>query len=541
MQRLTPRICTGLFSACAIAAVLVQDHAWPSAGLVLLAQPPCVAPRPGPPAPARQDALARLLASSEPCPRDVLALRTRIRNAGGAFSTAFINNRGFHNPGDGSFSLFEMVTGKLTPAGDVREGEFFFGHFTGAAGKRLVLNQSPQPGNLMVEVIAWDPAKGMFNFYELLGNGKNGTWSYNGDSQDILIDTEPLHRARAAGRPPFGNGLRCAGCHVNGGPIMKELASPQNDWWTDARKIDRGGREFDAQLAAIASGFVDGDRLSAAVRAGVEKLNTSPQFKAIRAGRSLQEQLRPLFCPIEINFESDVAPLEANGQTTRVPSALFADPRLAEGRLEASRADYDSALQTTGSAFDFPETKLPDADHGWLGPVKATSDQIIVQGLVDAGVIDAEFVSDVLAVDFTNPALSGARCGLLKLVPASASGDWPSWISEGAGRIDCAGGQGTAGQLHDAGAQRRGPSPTRDPVSRHLPRQAENAPVRDLRAETPGATTCGDCRQRDLEEACGPRRFHEILEPDFRVIFPTQKGTPAPNALKLSDSCEITQ
>ena len=118
-----------------------------------------------------------------------------------------------------------------------------------------------------------------------------------------------------------------------------------------AQEIDRGGREFDAPLAAIASGFVDGARLSAGVRTGLEKLNTSPQFKAIRAGRSLQEQLRPLFCPIEINFESDGAPLDANGETTRVPSALFADPRLAEGPLDVSRADYDNALQATGSAF----------------------------------------------------------------------------------------------------------------------------------------------------------------------------------------------
>ena len=541
MKRLTPRICTGLFSACAIAAVLVQEHAWPSAGLVLLAQPPCVAPRPGPPAPARQDALARLLASSEPCPRDVLALRTRIRNAGGAFSTAFINNRGFHNPRAGSFSLFEMVTGKLTPTGDVREGEFFFGHFTRAAGKTLVLNQSPQSGNLMVEVIAWDPGKGMFNFYELIGNGKNGTWSYNGDSQDILIDTEPLHRARAAGRPPFGKGLRCAGCHVNGGPIMKELASPQNDWWTDARKIDRGGREFDDQLAAIASGFVDGDRLSAAVRAGVEKLNTSPQFKAIRAGRSLQEQLRPLFCPIEINFESDVAPLQANGPTTRVPSALFADPRLAEGRLEASRADYDSALQTTGSAFDFPETKLPDADHGWLGPVKATSDQIIVQGLVDAGLIDAEFVSDVLAVDFTNPALSGARCGLLKLVPASASGDWQAGFRKALAASTAPAAKELLANFttpeRSAAAHRQRATTFLDTCRDKLKTRPFVVSMLRLLGQRRAEIAANEISKKPADQTT----FHEILEPDFRVIFPTQKGAPAPNALKLSDSCEISQ
>ena len=538
MQRITSRIGTWLVGMCAIAAVLVTAPVLPSAELVLLAQPPCVALRPGPPQ-TRQDALARLLASSEPCPRDVVALRTRIRNAGGALQTAFINNRGFHNPAKGSFSLFEMVTGTLTPAGEVREGEFFFGHFTMPAGSRLSLDQRPQPGNLMVEVIAWYPGKGMFNFYELLGNGQNGTWSYNGDSRDILIDTEPLHRARAAGAPPFGKGLRCAGCHVNGGPIMKEMAPPQNDWWTEARKIDRGGREFDAQLAAIASGFVDGARLSAGVRAGLEKLNTSPQFKAIRAGRSLQEQLRPLFCPIEINFESDGAPLDANGQTTRVPSALFADPRLAEGPLDVSRADYDNALQTTGSAF--PETNRRDADHGWLGPVKATSDQILVQGLVDAGVIDAELVSDVLAVDFTNPALSGARCNLLKLVPASASDNWPT---EFRNALAASTAPAARELLANVTTPERSAVAHRQRATRFLDSCRDKLKTRPFvvsMLRLLGQRRAEIAANEISKKPAGDQRFHQILEPGFRVIFPTQVGTPASSALKLSESCEITQ
>jgi hypothetical protein len=32
---------------------------------------------------------------------------------------------------------------------------------------------------------------------------------------------------------------------------------------------------------------------------------------------------------------------------------------------------------------------------------------------------------------------------------------------------------------------------------------------------------------------------NQILEPTFRVIFPTQTRTPAPGTLRLSESCEI--
>ena len=128
---------------------------------VLAAQPACVPVLAGQRATSNQDALARLLASSAACPRDVVALRARIKERGGTLTTAFINNRGFHNPGDGSFSLFEVVTGALTSVGTVEGGEFFFGHFTAPAGSRLSLNQSPAPDNLTIEAIASDPASVM--------------------------------------------------------------------------------------------------------------------------------------------------------------------------------------------------------------------------------------------------------------------------------------------------------------------------------------------------------------------------------------------
>jgi hypothetical protein len=43
---------------------------------------------------------------------------------------------------------------------------------------------------------------------------------------------------------------------------------------------------------------------------------------------------------------------------------------------------------------------------------------LLTEALVEMGIIDNEFVADVLAVDFTTPMFSQARCDLLKQVPA---------------------------------------------------------------------------------------------------------------------------
>lgn len=494
------------------------------------AQPTCTPVRNGRPVTGNQDALAQLLAKGGACPRDVVALRARIKEHGGTLSTAFINNRGFHNPAAGSFSLFEVVTGPLTSIGRVGSGEFFFGHFTAPDGMRLVLNQSPADKNLMIEAIAWDPAKGMFNFYELNGTGSTGRWDYNGDSADILADTALLHRQRRPGEAAFGTRLRCSGCHVNGGPIMKELASPHNDWWSASSPLPRGGREFDSRMTAIAAGFVGGDDLAANVRAGLDKLNASPKFLEIRKRRPLPEQLRPLFCPVEINLESDSTPLDKT-TSTKPPSGLLVDPRLARGPLEVSRADYAAGLSATGSAF--PEIDRRDADHAWLGPVKAVSDQLAAQALVSAGIVDDEFVADVLAVDFTNPALSTARCRLLKLVPAEATSDWPARF-----RTALAGSTEPAAQalLQNLTVEGRTASAHRQRGERFLEACRE-------RLKTPDFVVAALklVAQRRAEVAANEisSSRNQILEPTFRVIFPTQTRTPAPGTLRLSESCEI--
>ena len=100
----------------------------------------------GRPVLSNNDPLAKLLLSGGVCPVNVFELRARILAGGAKIKTALVANRGFHNAGSDSFSMFEMVTGRLDPLGiTIDDGDFFFGHFTASKGANtLFANQLPE-------------------------------------------------------------------------------------------------------------------------------------------------------------------------------------------------------------------------------------------------------------------------------------------------------------------------------------------------------------------------------------------------------------
>jgi hypothetical protein len=482
------------------------------------------------------DPLAKLLLAGGPCPANVFEFRARLLGAEAKIKTAFVGNRGFHNFSQGSFSMFEMVSGRLAAVPvEVAEGEFFFGHFTATTdGKDLIANQDPADGNLMIELIAWDPQKKLFNFYEVIGNGEKGQWFYRGDSLDIQADIKLLHRQTNANNPRFGTALRCSGCHTAGGPIMKELATPHNDWET-ARHLPLGNMQPDDKLALILSGLVDAQELAKSVTAGLLKLAGSENFQKAKSAFSLQEQLRPLFCPVELNLESDLTPLDDKGPQVRVPSAFLIDPRLAQDSVTIEGGHYDAALVSLNSSF--PEgPKRRDADHGWLTPVKAFSDALAIDSLIKQGLIDQEFVSDVLAVDLTNPALSSSRCGLLRLLPNKADAGWKETFKASLK---------TSGKTNVAAQE----------LFNNLTDATRNTQFHQAR----GKRLLSQCRNRlqtkdaviKLSQLLSQRRAEafaseisrnpmgQILEPGFRVVFPKTRPPIKPGTLRLTDDCLV--
>jgi hypothetical protein len=480
------------------------------------------------------DALYKVLENTSQCPENVLEFRKEISFQGGAFKTTMVGNRGFHNPKEGSFSLFEIITGNFEKLNlQVKPGEFFIGHFISpGAGNTLTLDQEPSPKSLMIELIAWDYAKGFFNFYELRGNGKTGIWFYRGDSADILSDIKYLHRQKDQNHPQFGNTLRCSGCHVNGGPIMKELFSPNNDWWSPQRPLLLGNRVPDKLLIPFFKSLNPAQDLAQAVVAGVNGLQESPSYQKIKFSLSLQEILRPIFCPMEINFISDPTPFESQARAIIVSSQFMVNPIFSQGSLQMDKDLYKEILGRIGSHF--PETGDLDADHSWLAPVKAYSDIISIQKLLKSGVVNEKFILSVLSVDVGNPALSQTRCELLRYLPETATPQWEQAFIDNLRQSRFNSAVGLAQALTDSKIT---PVILGERASQFLSQCAQKVTT-PLGAQKFVALLF-QRRNEVRASEISKNPLGQILEPGFRVIFPDSSLAPSPEQLKVGQNCEI--
>ena len=479
------------------------------------------------------DGFQRLVAKVGRCPRDVIDLRTMLTQSGARLTTTMVANRGFHNQQAGSFSFFEMAEfPDASPLGDpISRDQLMFGHFTTpVAGDGLDLDQVARRGALMIEMIAWDFHKEVFNFYELIGQGTFSQWHYRGDSSDIWADTMELNLTHGESTNPFGNRLRCSGCHISGGPIMKELETPNDSWWTENRPLRLGERKPTAQMRAVLSNTADARELSTSVKAGLLKLFSGKAFRE-HVLRSPQIALKPLFCAQEINLSSSLDNLDHVGEGFGIPSEFFADPRLSAPRpLGYSRDHYFAALASVNSIF--PETSLRDSDHGWLVPVKAWSDRASIEQLVKMDLITDEFVKDVLAIDMTRPLFSKARCALLKHVPETWSATWLEDFKQ---------------------SLASGIKPSEIELLQNL-----DDPLRDQIFHSKRANSMAtNCEKRlknrdnyvDLLEYVGQVRKEikasdlsknprgQILEPGFRVIFPEWDFAYSPFSKTLDQKC----
>jgi hypothetical protein len=494
-----------------------------------LCQAECI-PEHAPPQP-NQDALARLLKGQDKCPLTTQDFLNVVEGNGAKLETTMVNFLGFHDPDPGVFFLFQIVSGRLAGLNlSVERGDLLFGHFlTANDSSQLVLDT----GGLLIEAIAWDPAKQLFNFYELTKakdcKQPGAHWCYRGDSRLILEDIEFLDRPRAAGQKAFQNRLRCSGCHVNGGLVQKELASPHNDWFVTSHKLPLGNLTPDATVAKIFQGLVDADELTKLVQASSRRLAASPQYRKALQSRTMQEQLRPLFCAVELNIESDRDPFDQRKPAVQIPPGFFVDPRLGAPSISIPRENYEQALKRLRSQM--PEKPVPtDADHAWLTPVKADSDMVMISALVDMGVVDNEFVADVLAVDFTDPLFSASRCRLLKLVPAGG----PDFLTRFQTNLK-ASPEPAAKQLLDNLTD-----PKRD-AKFHRQQAADYLDACQKRATKPDAAIewYGLLVQRraevDREELSQHPRGHILESPD-RVVFPSASAPGGP--LGLTPTCE---
>lgn len=451
------------------------------------------------------DILRRILETAVACPASVQELKELFGSDGLSALPAMVANRGFHNPKQGSFSIFESVKGYSRSLNlTVLPEHLYFGHFTGVNSKNeVVLDQAPAPNKLLIEAIAYDFLTGVYNFYELIGTSQGPVWFFRGNSVDAFEDNKFLKLG-----PPnqFGTRMRCSACHNSGGPIMKEISFPHNDWWTKTRGLPFGKNKASAELQKYLGEFVDASEFSKSVARGMQLL----QKRNISAGRSLKEKLKPLFCSTEINLESTPFPLSAPTTLLEISSESFVDPLLVKPAfLKMSKELYARTLNTLGSKF--PETTLLDADHAFLSPVRAKVHHMQVRELINQRVIDEEFALDVLSVDFMNPLFSSSRCELLKLIPEVSQ-----WRVEFKVKLL------SMNTTHSIDLGRKletvdGPLHKKRAEDYLKRKQAAWADPKSVRDEV---LTLFDLRLSVFKDSISQNPKGQILEPGFRVIFP---------------------
>ncbi len=366
---------------------------------------------------AQNDEFFKLIVKTPVCAQNIESV-SELLNEGFQNRKFLVANRGRNNPKLGSFSVFESFSAKSRAA----EAGIFLGHFTklkNANGKPVIdLDQAPDQGKLVIELIAWDTIKGYYNFYELIGQGTFNQWFYRGDSKDILKDNQAIYLNNSPQKPPFGQTLRCSGCHISGGPIMKEMVFPHNDWWIKSRILTFANPQSQSFLQTLRA-LDTAENLSALVQAGIQKLENSAGYQNIKMSLGVRAQLRPLFCDLEINIESDVGPSET-GLAVQIPSNSIAGPFLGAFKLYVPKSAYSGLLEKY--RMQFPENGMPDADHAWLTPVKGYSDLVAIGKLKMSGLVDDKTILDLYFSAPIGTLMNKERCELLKLVPNTL--DW---------------------------------------------------------------------------------------------------------------------
>jgi hypothetical protein len=493
------------------------------------------------------DALFKLLSAQPRCPQNALIFRDLLLANKLTPRPTMVANRGFHNPlPQGSFSFFETVLGAYAGQ-SLAPGDWFFGHFTAAsidntaATSTLVPQQAATPDNLLLETLVWDPKKQMFNFYEIRGTGEGGVWFYRGDSADIQADIRNLYRAYDTSQPVFMGPLdagkatlprlRCSGCHMNGGPIMKELKAPHDSWWTAERPLDLGALRIAPELKPILENIVSANDFSSWVKAGALKLFASAPYWNKRATLPLQEQLRPLFCEQEVNLESDTQPLEGPDRNILAPVGAFVDPRLVPDiqAVTIGKDLYVNALTLFQSQFidyqsgNFANSVQPinqiDADHAFETPVKSHTDMLLADRMMATGLIDEKFVYDVIGIDITRPMFSAGRCGLLQLVPGSApTPDWKAKFEQNLADSGLPAAKELLANLRDPA---RTPAYHRGKARELVAKVQTNA---GLQQAVNGYVRLLTQRRIGVYQAqVSQHPQGQIFEPGFRLIFPTMQ------------------
>jgi hypothetical protein len=237
---------------------------------------------------------------------------------------------------------------------------------------------------------------------------------------------------------------------------MKELESPWVHW--EGNTQTPGVQELMARFPELGR-HGDGVDLESSVTQGNEEF-TEKRIELLK-GKGVAELLRPLFCTLDLNLQSIGSPNPGDPSDSGVNflrTDLFVDPTWSVfSGLEVKPEDYAALVAANGQRIVDAQRKqlsgksgaVTDTFFAFTYPSRVFSnlDAIYNRKIVEKGVVDDDFVHDVVHIDFTRPIFSETRCALLDAAPKlEAAKMTPAAIRDGF-KKGLAGKSGAAAQL----------------------------------------------------------------------------------------------
>lgn len=309
----------------------------------------------------------------------------------------------------------------------------------------VVFSSDSFPASPSIEAMGWDQGRRRFNYYKLDSTGGSGlSWKFRGSS----LGADQLSTSERHGT--------CMACHINGGPVMKELLLPWNNW-----QSNRDGHEYlipgkpnswPVSTTPFLNGRLRGaetleliilDRVNdfnrARIELGISELQSSPS-KQVKNAKQL---LSPLFKTSEYNLissgaKSGLDPFQDNNKSgpsgdIRIPTSFFLNQRIISGggvtgyqglgilgssEFEtASQMSFDEYMRVVNDSKLTIGDNEGDARFAWLVPEASHIDNSMINLLIQEGVVTPQFAAAALAVDLEHSVFSKQRESLLEFIP----------------------------------------------------------------------------------------------------------------------------
>jgi hypothetical protein len=267
-----------------------------------------------------------------------------------------------------------------------------------------------------LQLMSWDTTNRAFNFYQRL----HSFWIWSGNSFHAL-ETETRNKG------PFSG-------HINGGPIMKELKIPWQNWSSMNAKISSIVLPPDHpflkhRFFIDTTLFTGGEQLEKIIKATIGHINNS-RIRQINEGKvnNFDYFLRQILETKNLNLTSSSIASQSINDNTKVvlPITFFAnfdalseldleidvEPIVITGKIyKENLKKFDFALESDGVRLS------GDTHFAFLVPEPAFEDADLLSKMVEKEMISKKLAACLLMVDFTNPVFSTRRASLLSYAP----------------------------------------------------------------------------------------------------------------------------